>query len=126
MNGIIQLTKAEEQVMQVIWTLQKTNVHGIINALPTPHPAYNTVSTIVRILEQKGFVGHESLGRTHLYFALIEKDQYRSFAVSNLMEGYFSGSLINLVSFFAQKENMKLEEVDAIIKIIEEQKNLQS
>ncbi|MCT4622682.1 MAG: BlaI/MecI/CopY family transcriptional regulator [Schleiferiaceae bacterium] len=118
-----ELTKAEEQVMQVIWKLQKTNVHGIIEQLPEPRPAYNTVSTIVRILEQKGFVGHESKGRAHLYFPKIEKDKYKSFAANNLMQGYFSGSLSNLVSFFAKKEGMKIEDVDEIMKIIEEQKN---
>ena len=126
MKGMRELTKAEEQVMQVIWGLQKTNVHGIIEVLPEPRPAYNTVSTIVRILEQKGFVGHESVGRAHLYFPTVLKDNYRTFATNNLMDGYFSGSLSKLVSFFAEKEGMKLDEVDEIMKIIEEQKNKKS
>lgn len=121
-----ELTKAEEQVMQVLWELQKTNVHGIIKQLPEPRPAYNTVSTIVRILEQKGFVGHESMGRAHLYFPAILKDNYRKFATKNLMQTYFSGSLSNLVSFFAEKEGMAMDEVDELIKIIEEQKSKKS
>lgn len=122
MNELRELTKAEEQIMHEVWKLQKTSVHSIIEELPEPRPAYNTVSTIVRILEQKGFVGHENVGRAHLYFPLIEKDTYRNFAATNLMDGYFSGSLSNLVSFFVDKENMKLEEVDEILRIIEEQK----
>jgi len=122
MNELRELTKAEEQIMHEVWKLQKTSVHSIIEKIPEQRPAYNTVSTIVRILEQKGFVGHENVGRAHLYFPLIEKDKYRKFAVNNLMDGYFSGSLSNLVSFFVDKENMKLEEVDEILKIIEEQK----
>jgi predicted transcriptional regulator len=120
MNGIRELTKAEEQVMQVLWQLQKTSVHSILEQLPEPRPAYNTVSTIVRILEQKGFVGHESAGRAHLYFPLITQDAYREFALGNLVSGYFQGSLSNLVSFFAEKENLSLAEVDEITRIIEQ------
>lgn len=122
MNGLRELTKAEEQVMQVLWQLKKTNVHSIIEQLPEPRPAYNTVSTIVRILEQKGFVGHESRGRAHLYFPLVEKDQYRTFAMSNLMDGYFQGSLSKMVSFFVEKEKLNPQEVDEIKRIIEQHK----
>lgn len=122
MNGLRELTKAEEQVMQVLWQLKKTNVHSIIEQLPEPRPAYNTVSTIVRILEQKGFVGHESRGRAHLYFPLVEKDQYRTFAISNLMDGYFQGSLSKMVSFFVEKEKLNPQEVDEIKRIIEQHK----
>jgi len=122
MNGLRELTKAEEQVMQVLWDLKKTNVHSIIEQLPEPRPAYNTVSTIVRILEQKGFVGHESVGRAHFYFPLVEKDQYRKFAMSNLMDGYFQGSLSKMVSFFAEKENLNSQEIDEIKRIIEQHK----
>jgi BlaI family penicillinase repressor len=122
MNGLRALTKAEEQVMHVLWQLQKANVHSIIEQLPEPRPAYNTVSTIVRILEQKGFVGHESVGRAHFYHPLVEKDSYREFAMSNLMNGYFSGSLSKMVSFFAEKENLDMKEVDEIRRIIDKQK----
>ncbi len=122
MNGLRELTKAEEQVMQVLWQLQKANVHGIIDQLPDPKPAYNTVSTIVRILEQKGFVGHESVGRAHFYHPLIEKDQYRKFAMGNLMEGYFQGSLSKMVSFFVERENLDLSEVDELKRIINQHK----
>jgi predicted transcriptional regulator len=123
MKGIRELTKAEEQVMQVLWNLKKTKVQGIIDKLEPPHPAYNTVSTIVRILEQKGFVGHESKGRAHLYFPLISQDSYRKFALDNLVSGYFSGSLSNLVSFFTQKKALNNEELATIKAIIEEQKS---
>lgn len=122
MNGLRELTKAEEQVMQVLWQLQKANVHGIIEQLPEPRPAYNTVSTIVRILEQKGFVGHESVGRAHFYHPLVEKDAYREFAMGNLMKGYFSGSISKMVSFFAEKENLDMNEVDEIKRIIDKHK----
>jgi BlaI family penicillinase repressor len=122
MNGLRALTKAEEQVMHVLWQLQKANVHSIIEQLPEPRPAYNTVSTIVRILEQKGFVGHESVGRAHFYHPLVEKDSYREFAMSNLMNGYFSGSLSKMVSFFAEKENLDMKEVDEIRRIIDKHK----
>ena len=122
MNGLRELTKAEEQVMHVLWQLQKANVHGIIDQLPDPKPAYNTVSTIVRILEQKGFVGHESVGRAHFYHPLVEKDQYRTFAMGNLMDGYFQGSLSKMVSFFVERENLDLSEVDELKRIIDQHK----
>ena len=116
-----QLTAREDQIMQIVWQHQKLFIRDIIEQLPEPRPAYNTVSTIVRILEQKGFVGHESAGRAHLYFPLTAQDDYRKFALGNLVDGYFAGSLSNLVSFFAEKENLSLQEVDEIKRIIEQQ-----
>ena len=123
MKVIKELTKAEEQIMQVLWKLQKARVQAVIDELEPPKPAYNTVSTIVRILEKKGFVGHESKGRAHLYFPLISRDNYRKFALDNLVRSYFSGSLSNLVSFFTQKKNLSHRELQSIKAIIEEHKN---
>ncbi|MBC7891037.1 MAG: BlaI/MecI/CopY family transcriptional regulator [Sphingobacteriaceae bacterium] len=115
-----ELTRAEEQLMQVLWQLEKGFVKDVIDQLPAPKPAYNTVSTIIRILEQKGFVDHRAFGKTHEYFPKITKEQYRSFATDKLMTGYFENSVGGLVSFFAKKNNVDLNDADAILKMIQQ------
>ena len=123
MKDLKELTKAEDQVMQILWDLKSCFVKDIIERMPDPKPAYNTVSTIVRILETKGFVDHKAYGKTHEYFPLISKEKYTKFYLNNLLKGYFGGSFQNLVSFFA-KEN-KLDG-RAIEKLLEEIKNQKS
>lgn len=113
-----QLTKAEEEVMQQLWSLEKCNVAAIIEELPKPKPAYNTVSTIVRILEDKGFVGHEKEGRGHLYFPLMKKADYSNQSINKLVDGYFQGSFKSMVSFFMKKNDMSLSELESILKEI--------
>lgn len=123
MKDLKELTKAEDQVMQILWDLKSGFVKDIIEQMPEPKPAYNTISTIVRILETKGFVDHKAYGKTHEYFPLISKERYTKFYLNNLLKGYFDGSFQNLVSFFA-KEN-KLD-TKAIEKLLEEIKNQKS
>jgi len=110
-----QLTKAEEEVMQVLWQLEKCNVAAIIEQLPEPKPAYNTVSTIVRILENKGFVNHEQEGKGYLYFPLLKKSDYSHQSINKLVEGYFQGSYKSMVSFFMKKNDMSLSELESIL-----------
>jgi predicted transcriptional regulator len=120
MKDIKELTKAEDQVMQILWKLQKGFVKDIIDEMPNPKPAYNTVSTIVRILETKGFVDHKAYGKTHEYFPLITREKYTKFYLNNLIKGYFNGSFQNLVSFFAKENKMDVHELE---KLLEELKN---
>ncbi len=110
-----QLTKAEEQVMKVLWDIDRGVVHDIIEKLPAPKPAYNTVSTIVRILVEKEFVGYEAKGRTHIYYPKIKKDEYSKFYLNTLIGGYFGGSFQNLVSFFAKENNMDVTQMDELL-----------
>jgi BlaI family transcriptional regulator, penicillinase repressor len=114
-----ELTKAEEQIMQILWTLEKAFVKEIIEELPEPKPAYNTVSTIIRILETKNFVEHEAFGKSHRYFPVVSKEQYKSFATEKLLSGYFGNSVENMFSFFVKKEKIDLKEADEILKLIE-------
>ena len=123
MKDLKELTKAEDQVMQILWDLKSGFVKDIVEQMPEPKPAYNTISTIVRILETKGFVDHKAYGKTHEYFPLISKEKYTKFYLNNLLKGYFDGSFQNLVSFFA-KEN-KLDS-KAIEKLLDEIKNQKS
>jgi len=103
------LTRAEDQIMQILWKLKSAFVKDILDQMEEPRPAYNTVSTIVRILVKKGFVGYTAYGKTHKYHPVIEKDNYSNFYLKHFLSGYFSGSFQNLVSFFA-KEN----EIDSV------------
>lgn len=114
-----ELTKAEEQVMQYLWEIERGFVKDVLEKFPEPKPNYNTVSTVIRILEQKEFVGHKTYGNTNEYFALVSKADYSHFAAKKVMEQYFGGSLRQLVSFFAKKEDIALQDLDDIIKTIE-------
>jgi len=114
-----QLTKAEEQVMQILWDLQKGYINDILDQIPNPKPAYNTVSTIVRILEKKGFVGYKAYGKTHEYYPLIEKNNYRSFYLKTMIANYFGGSFERLVSFFAKDNDMNIQEMEELLKNVQ-------
>lgn len=111
-----ELTKAEEEIMQVLWALDAAFVKEILKELPKPKPAYNTVSTIVRILQQKGFVGHERHGQSHKYHPLITKDAYTKAFMKGFVKRYFRGSYQQMVSFFAKEENLSLSELEALVK----------
>ncbi len=116
-----QLTKAEEEVMHILWQLQKCNVAAIIEELPDPKPAYNTVSTIVRILEGKGFVDHEQEGKGYLYFPLVKKSDYSNQSINKLVDGYFQGSFKSMVSFFMKKNDLSLAELESILSEIKKE-----
>ena len=120
-NKIRELTRAEEQVMQALWDIGKGMVHEILNRFPEPKPAYNTVSTIVRILEQKGFVDHKAYGRTHEYFPLISRNDYKRNYLGNLLENYFENSFKSLASFFAREEKPSLRELEEIRQLINQE-----
>jgi predicted transcriptional regulator len=115
-----ELTKAEEQVMQVLWKEKKAFVKEILAHFPEPKPAYNTVSTIVRILEKKGFVDHEELGKSHRYFPLIEKETYRSERFADLMKGYFNNSMKQVLSHFSDGDQLDINEAEEMIRMLEE------
>lgn len=117
-----QLTKAEEEVMQLLWKLKKANVASILDELEEPRPAYNTVSTIIRILEDKGFVSHEKVGKGHVYFPLVKKEEYSIQRLNTLMDGYFQGSFSSMVSFFMKKNDISLKELEEIMETIKEEK----
>lgn len=112
---IPQLTKAEEEIMQVLWELESVFVNDIVARLPNPKPAYNTVSTVVRTLDQKGFVGHEPISRSHKYHALITKEAYARSFIGGFVKRYFSGSCRQTVSFFTQEDKLVLSELKELI-----------
>jgi len=116
-----ELTRAEEEIMQILWMIKKGFVKNIVEKLPDPKPAYNTVSTIVRILEVKGFVGHTAYGKTHEYHPLVGKDEYRSQYLNTLLNNYFGGSFRQLASFFMKHEKLDLRELEEIMELMKKE-----
>ncbi|KYG72624.1 MULTISPECIES: BlaI/MecI/CopY family transcriptional regulator [Roseivirga] len=110
-----ELTKAEEQVMQILWDIEQGFVKDVLAKMPEPKPAYNTVSTIIRILEKKGFVGYKAYGKTHEYFPLVDKKTYSNFYLKNFIGGYFGGSFQKLVSFFAKENEMDIRDFQSLM-----------
>ena len=118
-----ELTRSESEIMQILWQKGKAFVQDIIDEMPKPKPAYNTVSTIVRILEQKEVVGHEAFGRSHRYFPLVKKEKYTRSFMRNVMGSYFENSLPKMVSFFTQQENLSVHELEEIKQLVEQKLN---
>jgi predicted transcriptional regulator len=117
-----ELTRAELEIMQILWGKERAFVNDILDQMPEPRPAYNTVSTIVRILEQKGFVAHTAYGRTHQYYPLVGREEYTEHYMTGVLGNFFDSSLVQMVSFFAQRENVSTEEFDQIIGMLERAK----
>jgi BlaI family transcriptional regulator, penicillinase repressor len=110
------LTKAEEQIMQVIWKLEKAFLREILDELPAPKPHSNTVATIIKILTDKEFVGVTVFGRTHQYYPLVSKEVYSKSSMKSLIKGYFEGSFSNAVSFMVKENNISLDELELLLK----------
>lgn len=121
-KALQQLTKAEEDIMQIIWQIQPCLVRDIINHLGDPDIPHSTVSSVVRILERKGFVTHKAYGKTHEYHPTVTKEEYAQQGVTSLLEKYFSGSPKQLVSFLVKNENMNLKELNELMKSIDNNK----
>ncbi|KJD31078.1 CopY family transcriptional repressor [Tamlana nanhaiensis] len=115
---MVQLTKAEEDIMKILWQLKKANVKAIIEEFPDPKPAYNTVSTIVRILEGKGVVDYEKQGKGHIYFPVLKQQDYSNQSINKLVDGYFQGSFKSMVSFFMKKNDISVNELESVLKEI--------
>jgi len=111
----MQLTRAEEQVMQILWDLGEGLVKDIRDRFGEPRPARNTVSTVVRILEKKGFVDHKSYGNVHLYFPVVSREEYSRHQLFGPLEGYFDNSFPAMASFFAREKDLSLAEMEELI-----------
>jgi BlaI family transcriptional regulator, penicillinase repressor len=116
------LTKAEEQIMQVLWKLDKAFLRDILEAMQPPKPHQNTVATLLKILVEKEFVGINVLGRSHQYYPLITKDSYSKSSIRNLVKGYFGGSFFNAVSFMVKENNLSLQDLEALLQQIKKDK----
>jgi BlaI family transcriptional regulator, penicillinase repressor len=110
------LTKAEEQVMQILWELQEGVVKDIVNRFKKPRPAYTTVATVLGVLERKGFVARKKIGNVNLFFPEITKKEYTGFQFKALLNNYFNGSFPKMATFFARENNLDIEDLEEILK----------
>lgn len=115
------LTRAEEEVMQILWDIERGVVKDILEHFPEPKPAYNTVSTIVRILETKGYIDHKAYGKTHEYFPLIKREEYTKAYFGNFLRKHFNNSFQKMVSFFAKSEDIDIKELEDTLKIMKQE-----
>ena len=112
------LAKREEQIMQVFWTMEKAFIKEVIPELPDPKPHYNSVATMVKILEDKGFLGHEVVGNIYHYYPLITKEEYQKHAMKDIVSQYFDNSYPNMLAFFAKEQKLTEQELNDILNII--------
>ena len=119
------LTRAEAEIMKILWQLGKAFIKDILAQMNEPKPAYTTVATFVRILEKKGIVAHTTYGNTHEYYPLISEQEYRKYEVQQLVENYFDNSVTKLVSFFMKEDNLKKSDLDDLAAFIEKNKSQQ-
>jgi BlaI family transcriptional regulator, penicillinase repressor len=117
------LTKAEEQVMQVLWKLNKSFLRDIVESMPVPKPHQNTVATLLKILIEKEFVAVNVLGRQHEYYTLLSKEEYSKRTMKQMVKGYFEGSFSNIVSFMVKENNISIEELESLLQQIKKQQN---
>jgi len=122
MDEIKELTKAEEQIMHELWEMGEGFVKEVIDRLPEPKPAYNTVSTIIRILETKGFVNHQAYGKSHKYIPAISKEDYKKVVADKLLSGYFENSPKQMLSYFLEESKLDVKDLDDILNIINKHK----
>lgn len=123
MEKIRELTKAEEQVMKVVWQLDKGSIKAITDLVPEPKPAYNTVATVLKVLKGKGFVAYEADGNSYNYYPLITEKEYRHFAFDKVLLGYFNNSYQRLLSFLVEEKNIDQETQDKLTLLAEKLKN---
>lgn len=120
---IRELTKAEEEVMQILWMIRKGFIKDLHEKFEEPRPAYSTVSTIVRILIEKGFIDYKAYGRTHQYFPVISRDDYRRSRLNSLVRNYFSNSYQKMVSFFAREDSLTIKDMEEIMEMMKREGN---
>ncbi len=114
-----ELTKAEEQVMQALWAVGQGFANEIVAAMPEPRPAYNTILTIVRILEKKGYVGHETFNKSNRYYPLVGREEYSARILNRLAKSYFGSSFRSMVSFLVDRNEVTLEDLESLTKELE-------
>jgi predicted transcriptional regulator len=116
------LTNKEEEIMHILWKLERAFVKDVMHEMKEEAPHYNTLSTIIRNLEEKGYVNHTAYGKTHQYYPVIPKEDYKKRFMSRAIDNYFNSSYKSVVSFFAQEEKISVDELKEIISLIEKNK----
>ena len=120
------LTNKEEEIMRVLWNLKQAFVKEVVAELPDPKPHYNTISTVIRNMEEKGFINHNAFGKTHQYYPVVSKEEYKKTFMHKTIQHYFEDSYKNVVSFFAKEDKISVSELKEIISIIEKNQKKKS
>jgi len=118
-----EITKAQEDVLKVIWEIENGAVADVLENLPDPRPAYNTVATVIKVLERKGYVGHRTYGKTHVYYPLVSREEYANHVVREAFTGLFKGSLQQMVSPFIGNRNISISELEELRRMLESEIN---
>lgn len=116
-----EITKAQQEILQILWEIGEGVVNDIIDRLPNPKPAYNTVSTVVRVLEKKGYVGHKAIGKTHIYYPLVKEGEFAKHQLKGFLKNHFGNSIKKMVTFFANEEKISLNELEDLRKLVEQE-----
>lgn len=116
-----EITKAQEEILRVLWEIEEGVVSDVIARLPDPKPAYNTVSTVIRVLEKKNYVTHKAYGKTHVYYPIISKKEYTHYVLKDSLKSFFNGSLQQAVSFFVNQKDASVAELEELKQIIEKE-----
>jgi BlaI family transcriptional regulator, penicillinase repressor len=116
-----ELTKAQEEILHVLWQINEGVVTDVIDKLPEPKPAYNTVSTVIRVLEKKGYVSHKVYGKTHVYFPIVSKQIYSQHTLGETVRNFFNNSADQLVSFFVKQKSLSVNELEELRKLIDKE-----
>ena len=119
---MIKLAKREEQIMKVFWDLEKAFIRDVIPHLPDPKPHYNSVATMVKILEEKGFLSHETVGNMYCYYPVVSRDEYQKHALKDIVSQYFDNSYPRMLAFFAKEQNLSEKELKEILDLIKSNK----
>jgi predicted transcriptional regulator len=114
------LTKAEEQIMQILWELEEAVIKQVVDGFKEPKPAYTTVATVLKVLDKKGFVEHRKIGNTYLFSPMVSKTDYTKVQFSTLLKNYFNGSFPKMATFFAKENNLSISELEEMLKIVED------
>ncbi len=116
-----EITKAQEEILKTLWEIKNGAASDVLDALPNPKPAYNTVSTVIKVLEKKGYVAHNTYGKTNVYYAIISKQEYAQHQLKQTVKGLFNGSLNQMVSSFVKNKDVSLNELEELKAIIEQE-----
>ncbi len=116
-----EITKAQEEILKALWEIKDGAVSDVLEFLPEPKPAYNTVATVIKVLEKKGYVSHKTYGKTHVYFPVVDKKDYAQFVMKDMFKGLFNGSLPQMVSFFVKNKEVSLSELEELKEMLEQE-----
>jgi len=118
-----EITKAQEEILKALWSINEGAVSDVLEAIHAPKPAYNTVATVIKVLEKKEYVWHKTFGKTNVYYPLVTENEYAKFILKDAAKGFFNNSLNQMVSFFVRNKDLSIAELEELKSMIDEEIN---